>query len=481
MRFSGFVRSRRSSACLRLAVLAGAFLAVFGAATAAQADVAYVGADKEVWISSLDGAIKERLSAGESEGEVKWIDTAQSDTGWVVGVRNIPGRIAQYSTFTVWNPQGAAIYNGPLAGETGGLSAYPLSLDLTNDGRGIIYGFSTFQQWYGGSSLTQGHYFLPSETVVSPVGGPLKQINKRYPTLFGGSRVVAALDRTLNGVQDASSIASETFVPWVDFSGVEVHLVGVRLQRTDVAASGTVIAFEVSDGDQTVRRIGVAPVSAIGALPLLFGDCFLPTDGNATSVSLSQDGSAIAWKDSGGVKVGGIPDFSGAEPCVLTRPAVTIAAGGQFPSIGAMSAAAIRAARSPGGGTGDAPGGGADDGQGGGTDDTPASKPLIVSLPAKVTAAALTSKAGLPLKVTVPAGGKIAVTASVPASRLGLKGNKAVVIATGSASPKSAGQVSVKLRLNAKGRKYRKRLRGLTLTLKITQGAKTTTKTIRLR
>ncbi len=475
------MRSRSSFACLRLVVLASASLAVFGAATAAQADVAYVGADKEVWISSLDGAIKERLSAGESEGEVKWVDTAQSDTGWVVGVRNNPGRSALYSTFTVWNPQGAAIYNGPLAGETGGSSAYPLSLDLTNDGRGIIYGFSRQVCGYSGCTLTQGHYFLPSETVVSPVGGPYKQIGKQYPTLFGGSRVVAALDRTLNGVQDTGSIASETFVPWVDFSGVEVHLVGVRLRRTDVAASGTVVAFEVTDGAYTVKWIGVAPVSAIGAVPLLFGDCFLPTDGNATSVSLSQDGSAIAWTDSGGVKVGGIPDFSGAEPCVLTRPAVTIAAGGQFPSIGAMSAAAIRAARSPGGGADDGQGGGTDDTPGGGTGDAPASKPLIVTLPAKVTAAALTSPAGLPLKVTVPAGGKITVTASVPASRLGLKGKKAVVIATGSASPRSAGQVSFKLRLNAKGRKYRKKLRGSTLTLKITQGTKTTTKTIRLR
>ncbi len=460
---------------MRLVVLliASAFLAVFAAAPA-QADVAYVGADKEVWISSLDGAIKERLSTGEGD----WLDTAQSDTGWVVGVRNTPGRIAQYSTFTVWNPQGAAIYNGPLAGE-GDSNAYPLSLDLTNDGRGIIYGFSRYQYGYPVGTFTRGHYFLPSETVVSPVGGPYKQIGKQYPTLFGGDRVVAAVDRTLAGVQDTGGVGGTTFVPWFDVAGAP--LVGVRIQRTDVAASGTVIAFEVTDGDQNVEWIGVAPVSAIGARPILPGDCFLPTDGNATSPSLSQDGSTIAWKDSGGVKVGGIPDFSGAEPCVLTRPAVTIAAGGRFPSIGAMSAAAIRAARSPGGGTDDTPGGGTDDTPGGGTDDAPTSKPLIVTLPAKVTAAALTSKAGLTLKVTVPAGGKIAVTASVPASRLGLKGKKAVVIATGSASPRSAGQVSFKLRLNAKGRKYRKRLRGLTVTLKITQGTKTTTKTIRLR
>ncbi len=331
-------RAARSLRYALFGLVAASALAL--APAAAQADVAYVGADKEIWISSLDGAIKERLSAGEGD----WLDTAQSDTGWVVGVRNTPGRIAVLSTFRVWNPQGAAVYNGPLAGEVGGLSAYPLSLDLTNDGRGIIYGFSRYQQWYGGSSLTEGHYFLPSETVVSPVGGPYKQINKRYPTLFGGSRVVAAVDRVTAGVQDSGSIASETFVPWLDFSGVA--LVDVRLRRTDVAASGRVIAFEVTDGSQNVTWIGVAPVSALGGTfgP---GDCFLPTDGNATSASLSQDGSAIAWTDSGGVKVGGIPDFSGADPCVLTRPVVIIAGGGGFPSIGAMSAAAIRAARTP--------------------------------------------------------------------------------------------------------------------------------------
>ncbi len=182
-----------------LGVVAASALAL--APASAQADVAYVGADKEVWISSLDGAIKERLSAGEGD----WHDTAQSDTGWVVGVRNTPGWAAQLSTFRVWNPQGAAVYNGPLAGEGYSGNSYPLSLDLTNDGRGIIYGFS----WVQPGSLTQGSYFLPSETVVSPVLGPLKLIGKRYPTLFGGTRVVAAVDRVTAGVQESGSIASE--------------------------------------------------------------------------------------------------------------------------------------------------------------------------------------------------------------------------------------------------------------------------------
>ncbi len=331
-------RAARALRHALLGLVAASALAL--APASAQADVAYVGADKEVWISSLDGAIKERLSAGEGD----WLDTAQSDTGWVVGVRNTPGTIAQLSTFRVWNPQGAAIYNGPLAGEGYSGNNYPLSLDLTNDGRGIIYGFSWFQSGVGS---TEGSYFLPSETVVSPVGGPYKLIDKRYPTLFGGTRVVAALDRTWAGVQDTGGSGSTTFVPWLNVA--LAPLTNVRIRRTDVAASGTVVAIEITNGlfDLPVdERIGVAPVSAIGGT-FGTGDCFLPTDGNATSASLSQDGSAIAWTDSGGVKVGGIPDFSGAEPCMLTRPAVIIAGGGRFPSIGTMSAAAIRAARTP--------------------------------------------------------------------------------------------------------------------------------------
>ncbi len=331
----------RAARALRHALLGLVAASALALAPApAQADVAYVGADKEVWISSLDGAIKERLSAGEGD----WLDTAQSDTGWVVGVRNTPGTIAQLSTFRVWNPQGAAVYNGPLAGEFGS-NAYPLSLDLTNDGRGIIYGFSNFRSG-SPSTLTEGHYFLPSETVVSPVGGPYKQIGIRYPTLFGGTRVVAALDRVTAGVQDTGGSGSTTFDPWFFVAGAPLGPVDVRIRRTDVAASGRVVAFEVTNGSYDDERIGVAPISAIGGA-FGAGDCFLPTNGNATSASLSQDGSAIAWADSGGVKVGGIPDFSGAEPCVLTRPAVIIAGGGRFPSIGAMSAAAIRAARTP--------------------------------------------------------------------------------------------------------------------------------------
>ena len=55
------------------------------------------------------------------------------------------------------------------------------------------------------------------------------------------------------------------------------------------------------------------------------------------------------------------------------------------------------------------------------------------------------------------------------------------MIATGSATAKAAGTVTVKLKLNAAGRKARKRLKGTKATLRITQGGRSSTKTVKLR
>ncbi len=463
------MRSRRSSACLRLAVLASAFLAVFGAATAAQAgSIAYVD-QNEVWVSSFDGTQKARLSAGEGD----WRQVTTADNGSVLGVRLEASKVSQLSTIRLWGSDGQTISEGPLPFNTlvGGWSSYvaPLGLDLSADGVFLAYGYSGYRSaplsWFSGHNVVNSDV----KTNITPIG----QAGYEWPTMFG-RQVVAKSGSTPVFQPAGDGPFGTTFEP---LGLIDVSPTGLTLQRTDVAATGKLAAIDL---DGATDKIAVVALSGMTA-PITVGgagavDCFLPAAGSTDDATLSQDGQFIAWQDTEGVKIAGAPTTD-ADPCVFSSPPVLISATGSSPSIGGSDVRTLRPGPPPPGGGTANPGGDT----GGGTDDTPTSKPLIVTLPAKVTAAALMSKAGLPLKVTVPAGGKIAVTASVPASRLGLKGNKAVVIATGSASPKSAGQVSVKLRLNAKGRKYRKRLRGLTLTLKITQGAKTTTKTIRLR
>jgi len=54
-------------------------------------------------------------------------------------------------------------------------------------------------------------------------------------------------------------------------------------------------------------------------------------------------------------------------------------------------------------------------------------------------------------------------------------------VATGSARAARAGTVTVRLKLNATGRRRAKRLKGAKVTLRVVQGTRSTTKTLRLR
>ena len=202
-------------------------------------------------------------------------------------------------------------------------------------------------------------------------------------------------------------------------------------------------------------------------------DCDIPAVGVATDASLSQDATRVEWTDDGGLKVAGVPT-TGADPCVMSAPPVVIAPNGESASIGPANVAAFLTAAPPPGGDG----GGST--PGGTTPPPTAAEPAAptATVPARVTRAALTK--GVAIKVKTAAPGKVTLTATVPAKALGRKG-KAIVVATGSGTARAAGTLTVKLKLNAVGRKHLKRLKGKKATLKIAQGTSSTTKTIKLR
>jgi hypothetical protein len=99
---------RAFSVLITLAIALG----VTGSAQAAS--IAYID-NGEVWVSSLDGAQKVKLAghvvngAGETE---KWLDIAASDSGRIVAVRIVPGRISRASWFKVWEPDGSSTVEG---------------------------------------------------------------------------------------------------------------------------------------------------------------------------------------------------------------------------------------------------------------------------------------------------------------------------------------------------------------------------------
>ena len=138
---TGFARTIPGLAA-RAVLLAAVVAAGAAPAAAGAASVAYVD-NGEVWLSSLDGAKKARLaapvvnSAGETEN---WIDIAQSDGGRIVAVRNKPGRIANFSWFKIWEPDGTSTVEGPLNAPGGWtVYVYPLGFDITADGSQFYY------------------------------------------------------------------------------------------------------------------------------------------------------------------------------------------------------------------------------------------------------------------------------------------------------------------------------------------------------
>jgi hypothetical protein len=97
-----------------------------------------------------------------------------------------------------------------------------------------------------------------------------------------------------------------------------------------------------------------------------------------------------------------------------------------------------------------------------------------------VTAKALSSSRGLAVKVRFSGPGKVSIRGTVPARTLRRRG-KPVVVASAKRIAPAAGTVTLRLRLTTVGRKHVRRLKGARLTLRVTQGSRSTTKVVRLR
>jgi hypothetical protein len=449
---------------LWLAVAAATLIAP---AAASAASVAYIDGGN-VWVSSLDGTQKHRLT-----GDGFWREVAQSDGGRIVGVRRLDGQSAKLATIALWEANGSKAFDGFLPAPGGWqLYAYPLSVDVSADGKFLVYGYSNssynpllFPNPY---TFERGHYLtsLSGPTILDP----LKTTDKEWPT-FAGLRVVANSGGQVAVQKAAVAPAGSEFDPWLN------PIPGYDLGRTDVAANGRIAALEMNKYDnstQTAGFIDMTPVNALGDTNVPPGSCILPTQGFAKNVTLLQDATRVAWEDQGGVWIAGAPNFPGNGPpssvpgnttCVLTAPPVLISATGTYPSIGGANVADMIPAPAP------APVG-------------PGATPTVLSvkLPASTPIAAL--RKGLAVRVGAPRAGLVTVTATVPGKRLGLRGAAArrpALIAKGTARVAAARVIAVKLKLTALGRAKSARLKGAKATVRIKLGTKVLTRTLRLR
>jgi hypothetical protein len=452
---------------MRSALIAILFLLTMAPAASA-ASIAYIDGG-EVWLSSLDGTQKARLSPQvvNTDGETeKWVAVAASDGGRIVAARNFPGRNSGFSWFKVWEPNGTSTVEGPLNAPSGwATQTYPLSFDVTADGNHMVYGYSN-SGFCCPITFAQGTYVRPvTNSSLNPIN-----VSGDHPTLVG-SRMIAHAGQTVSVQGTSAPPYGDDFTPWISFGGA------LEVRRTDIAANGQLAAVELEQwdgGTQTVGKIAAVAVQGIDQEPTFPAavDCFLPTTGVATEASLSLDATRTAWTDDGGLKVAGTPTGI-EETCVLSSPPVVISATASQGAIGGANVGPfLPASGQPGGGPGTGGPGTGGPGTGG------AGAPLA-TVPKKVTTTALASAKGVPIKVRVSRAGKVKVAGSVPAKVL--TGSRSVMVAAGSATARRAGTVIVRLRLTAAGRKKRSRLKGARMTLRVTQGGLSSTKRLTLR
>jgi len=326
----------------------------------------------------------------------------------------------------------------------------------------MVYGYSN-SGFCCPISFAQGTYVRP---VTNSSLDPINVSGEEHPTLFG-NRMIAHTGGTVNVQSTSAPPYGTDFTPWIDVSGT-----GLDLRRTDVAANGQLAALELEQwngGTQEIGKIAVLAIQGVDQPPTFPAavDCFMPTAGVATDTSLSPDATRIAWTDDGGLKVAGAPTTA-ADPCALTSPPVVISPTASQGAIGGADVAAFLPT------SGGPPSGGPPSGGGGSP-----SKAPVATVPRKVTVKALARAAGLSIKVKVARAGKVKIVGSVPAKVL--TSSRSIVVATGSATAKRAGTVTVKVRLTRAARKKRSRLKGARMTLRVTQGRLSTTKRFKLR
>lgn len=425
-------------------------LAALGATTAGAAEVAYVDGG-QIWISTLDGASKRSLS-GPSPDAKTWTETAQAENGTVIGVRREPGKIGTLNATQLWGPDGSTIGYGSLTAKPGRNSyAYPVTLNLTPDGKTVTYGYAN---WSGFGLETKYEFGTYAEGSSNWYIEPF-DIEGRESGTLSGSRVVARSGTSVMVQSPAGQPPySKEFGTWFSVNG---------LQRADVSANGKVLAIEIDTGPTDV--LSMYPASGLGSALNEELGCDLPIQGDAGEVSLSADGTTMAWHDARGVVVAGTPVWFAtpeAAVCKLSSPPVVISSTGKMPSIGNSTAAVPP---STGGGGGGSTGGGTpsspapsspkkSDDKNGGTkgDDAPTLSPL----PKAVKASALA--AGLPVAVKVAKAGQVTAVGKVGSQ----------VVAKGAVKAKRAGKVTLRLKATSAWSKRLGQLVGKTLKVTVT-------------
>jgi hypothetical protein len=450
-----------------LSLFGALVVALAVAAPASASSVAYIDGHN-LWYSSPDGSRKVQITSGGTE-DASWQVPAMGRDGKTVVVhRDTFEGGSKRPVLYLYGPDGKLktsnvmpVYSGAIGG-----AVYPIGLDMDWNSNAVAYGY----QYCGFAcqSLYRGYWLTFSDNQGAYPTNPQGASDAFNPTFYG-TRVVSS--------DSGGRIFVQPDVPEAPFTSSYQSWLSaddLYLSRAEVSPANNQVAVEWS---QSGGARGIVIAQHDGSVPGgLVAQCDLATAANPGTLTFSPDGSQMAWHDDEGVKVAGVPNLAaGTAGCTLTSPAHVISGSGKSPSFGGADVSAVSGAA----GGGQAGGGvGSGGGQPGGT------KAISVKLSGKATRAAFAK--GLTLKVNAATAGRIDGSASIPAKvakKLGLRGKArtaqisavghsaaaATVVARGKATAKGAGVVKLKLKPTKAAKRAAKKMRKVTLTIKVSQ------------
>jgi hypothetical protein len=467
---------------LILSLLAALVVVLAVAAPASASSVAYIDGHN-LWYSSPDGSRKVQVTTGGTEDASWQVPSMGRDGKTVVVHRDTFEGGAKRPVLYFYGADGKLITANVMPVYSGATApVYPIGLDLDWNSQAVAYGYQYCG--FACNSIYRGFWLMFSDTQGAFPTNPQGQSDAHNPTFYG-KRVVSS--------DSGGNIFVQPDVPEAPFThsyqGWLSHSPGYYLSRVEVSPANRQLSIEWLQ-DAGGKGISIAQHS--GSVPSdLVAGCDLATAANAGNLTFSPDGSQMAWRDDEGVKVAGVPNLAaGTSTCTLSAPARVISTTGKAPSFGGADVSAVTPGGGAGGGGGSTAGGGAAGGAGGGT------KAISVKLSGKATRAAFAR--GLTLKVTAAKAGRIDASASIPAKiakKLGLRGRartariaskgfaaaSRTVVARGNVSAKGAGVVKLRLKPTKAAKRVAKKMRKVTLTVKVSQAGAAGTAKVKLK
>ncbi|HEY6889846.1 MAG TPA: hypothetical protein VI300_18745 [Solirubrobacter sp.] len=434
-------------------ILLAAGLAALALPAAASADsIVYID-QGNVWSASPDGARKVQLTTGGG-----WHSPTQADDGTVAAVQGT-------GPIVVMARDGRPLHTitTPMArsGDGGTFAARPVELSFSPDGSKLAYAYLAYScppASSCGSIQRSTFYTDANATEATPIGVYGNQFSVSDPEwvtnsrtlVFGGYGSQVSIDDL--GPGDYSQKA--WMVPNGDMGDGEVTRDGKRLAVTFDYGANKKLAFFAVKGDVKTE------------FPPPYPDAACSTTGGDERLgdpSWSPDGTGLAYESSAGIETTRFTQF-GADLCATGGDGVLTATGSE-PDWGPAdppAAAYVPPAQQAPAQQAPAPTPAATPTPGPGPTSATATPRQSGARFGAVQASAKALKKGMAVKVTVPAPGKVTVTATL--------GGK--VLATGHTTAKRAGTVTVKLP------KVKKSLKGKKLTLKLSFRGATTSKTL---